>query len=182
MAKQYPQLEAQHIDFIQQQPLFFIGTATADSRVNVSPKGLDSLRIISPERILWLNLTGSGNESAAHVALNSRMTLMFCAFTGNPVILRVYGQASVVHPYDEAWSELRANFPPYPGARQIFDLVVELVQTSCGFGVPFLEPAGDRPTLNTWAEAKGTAGIEAYWRSKNQLTIDGIPTHILPPA
>ncbi len=186
MAKQSPALQDMHRAFIEQQAIFFVGTASAESRVNVSPKGLDTLRILSPNRIVWLNLTGSGNESAAHVRLNARMTLMFCSFDANPLILRAYGQARVIHPRDAAWADLHAVFPDYPGARQIFDLAIDLVQTSCGFGVPeFAADAhafSERATLNRWAEKKGSAGIAAYWQEKNQISIDGLPSHILSTA
>ncbi len=181
MAKTFPELSAQHIDFIAQQKMFTVATASADSRVNVSPKGMDTLRVVAPNRVVWLNLTGSGNESAAHVALNPRMTLMFCAFTGNALILRVYGIARVIHPRDRAWPELALMFPAFPGARQIFDLTVELVQTSCGFGVPLMLYEGDRDQLAKWAEAKGEQGVEEYWEQRNQRSIDGLATHILPP-
>lgn len=183
MAKQTLELTAAHCAFIQNQPVYFVGTAAEHSRVNVSPKGLDTLRILSPNRIIWLNLTGSGNESAAHIALNPRMTLMFCSFDANPLILRAFGQARVLHPRDTAWAEQHALFPNHPGARQLFDLSIDLVQTSCGFGVPEMtHPAAnlhDRPTLNRWAEKKGAAGIATYWQEKNQRSIDDLPTHIL---
>ena len=179
MAKSFPALNEQHSRFIAEQHVFFVGTATADSRVNVSPKGMDTLRVLSPERVIWLNLTGSGNESAAHVQLDSRMTLMFCAFSGNALILRVYGRARVVHPYDTDWRELSGHFAPHPGARQVFDLTVDLVQSSCGHAVPLMSFECDRGQLSTWAAAKGGDGIRQYWHERNQQSIDGIPTHIV---
>ncbi|WP_407275328.1 pyridoxamine 5'-phosphate oxidase family protein [Halothiobacillus sp. DCM-1] len=179
MAKRYPQLEPAHEAFIRAQRVYFVATATADSRINLSPKGLDSLRILSPTRLLWLNLTGSGNESAAHVRLNPRMTLMFCAFDEPPLILRLYGRAQAIHPRDTGWATLHAQFPNHPGARQIFDFAIDEVQTSCGFGVPLMTGAADRPTLNQWAEKKGSDGIARYWQDKNQFTIDQLPTGIL---
>jgi hypothetical protein len=183
MAKQFLELSAAHAAFIQKQAVYFVGTATEQSRINISPKGLDTLRILSPTRIVWLNLTGSGNESAAHVALSPRMTLMFCSFEQAPLILRTYGQARVIHPRDAAWAELHALFPNHPGARQLFNVTIDLVQTSCGFGVPECTQTSaglnDRPTLNHWAEKKGSAGIAAYWQEKNQISIDGLPSHIL---
>ncbi len=178
MAKRYPALEPAHETFIRAQKVYFVATATADSRINLSPKGLDSLRILAPNRLIWLNLTGSGNETAAHVRIDPRMTVMFCAFDEPPLILRVYGTARTFHPRDAEWPALRAHFPDHPGARQIFDLSISEVQTSCGFGVPWLDTPRDRPTLNQWAEKKGEAGIAQYWSDKNQLSIDQIPTGI----
>jgi Pyridoxamine 5''-phosphate oxidase. len=179
MATQYPELNDKLIAFIQEQALFFVGTADRDGRVNVSPKGLDSLRVLSPRKVLWLNLTGSGNESAAHVRAVPRMTLMFCSFGKQPLILRLYGQARVVHPSDADWPELSAHFPALPGARQVFELDIDLVQTSCGFAVPYFEFKGERPTLNTWAEKRGPEGLREYWKERNALSLDGKPTGIL---
>jgi len=179
MAKSFPALNEQQQQFIAEQHVFFVGTATADSRVNVSPKGMDTLRVLGPDRVIWLNLTGSGNESAAHVQVDSRMTLMFCAFSGNALILRVYGRASVVHPDDAEWQELSRHFPAHPGARQVFDLAVELVQSSCGHAVPLMNFERDRDQLAAWAAAKGEDGIRQYWHERNQQSIDGIPTHIV---
>lgn len=178
MAKQYPQITDQHQAFIQQQKIFFVGTAGAQGRVNVSPKGMDSLRVMGPNRVVWLNVTGSGNESAAHVAENGRMTVMFCSFEGAPTILRLYGQARAVHARDDDWQTLLSEFPQMPARRQLFDLTVDLVQTSCGMGVPLYEYAGDRDSLNQWAQKKGPEGIEAYWQEKNRVSIDGKPTHL----
>lgn len=176
MAKQFPRLDDRLSAFIAAQRLFFVATAAADGRVNLSPKGCDSLRVLSPERVAWLNLTGSGNESAGHLRQNPRMTLMFCSFDAQPLILRLYGQARVLHPQDGAWAEHLALFPPHPGARQVFLLDIDLVQTSCGFAVPHFEYQGERPTLANWAEKKGEGGLRDYWAEKNQLTIDGFPT------
>jgi Pyridoxamine 5'-phosphate oxidase len=182
MGKQFSELSEEHIAFIQAQKLFFVGTATADSRVNVSPKGMDSLRVLGSRRVVWLNVTGSGNESAAHVQVDPRMTLMFCAFEGAPLIMRLYGKARVMHPRDAEWAELLALFPPLPGARQIFELDIDLVQTSCGAGVPLFDYAGGREMLNEWSRKKGEAGVRQYWQDKNQHSIDGIPTHIMRNA
>jgi len=137
MGKQYDTLSETLLAFIAAQKIFFAGTATADSRVNVSPKGMDALRVLSGNRVLWLNLTGSGNETSAHVQHDKRMTIMFCAFEGAPLILRLYGSARVIHQKDADWQELYSHFEPLPGARQIFDLSVNMVQTSCGMGVMY---------------------------------------------
>ncbi|PKM04515.1 MAG: pyridoxamine 5'-phosphate oxidase [Gammaproteobacteria bacterium HGW-Gammaproteobacteria-6] len=179
MGKQYEDISDTLKGFIERQRLFFVGTAAEDGRVNVSPKGMDSLRVLNAGRVIWLNVTGSGNETAAHVQENPRMTLMFTSFEGDPMILRVFGQARVIHRDDPQWSELFAHFTPLPGARQIFDLAVDLVQTSCGMSVPLYQYVADRELLNNWAVKKGEAGIRQYWAEKNQLTIDGKPTHIL---
>lgn len=179
MAQKYPELSDKLIAFIQAQKIFFVGTATADSKVNVSPKGMDSLRVLNKNRVIWLSVTGSGNETAAHVQEHARMTLMFCAFEGDPIILRLYGQARVIHQKEPEWAELSAQFPTLPGARQIFDLSVDLVQTSCGMGVPFYDYVSEREQLNNWAVKKGPEGIKAYWKEKNATTIDGLPTHIV---
>lgn len=178
MAKQYSEIPEKLKQFIEAQKIYFVGTATADSRINISPKGMDSLRIVSPNQVLWLNVTGSGNETAAHVQESPRMTLMFTAFDGNPMILRLYGQAKVIHTNDPEWQEFVALFNPLPGARQIFNLTVDLVQTSCGMGVPLFDYSGDREQLNAWANKKGEAGIKSYWQEKNQESIDGLPSHI----
>jgi hypothetical protein len=179
MSERFPALEEQHIRFIGEQHLFFVGTAGSEGYVNVSPKGMDTFRVISPSEIAWLNLTGSGNESAAHVSENGRMTVMFCSFGRQPLIMRLYGQAEVVHPRDDSWARLLALFPEQPGARQIFRLPLDLVQTSCGYAVPRYDLRDDRPTLTKWAESKGRDGIEQYWHEKNLLTLDGKPTGIL---
>lgn len=182
MGQKFTQLETKQIEFIQKQHLFFVGTAGAAGRVNVSPKGMDTLRVIDNQRVVWLNLTGSGNESAAHVAENGRMTLMFCSFERAPLILRLYGQAQVLHPRDEQWGSYLALFPAYAGARQLFELTIDLVQTSCGFAVPFFEYTGERETLASWADQKGEEGLTQYWHEKNQLSLDEQPTYIFDPA
>jgi len=179
MGKHHDGLSEQHIEFISAQKIFFVGTATADSRVNISPKGMDSLRILSNKRVAWLNVTGSGNETAAHVQCCPRMTLMFCAFDGPPLILRLYGSAKAIHRNDAEWGNLLPMFELPPGARQIFDLSVELVQSSCGMAVPEFAYTGERELLNEWASQKGDVGLRQYWEEKNQLSLDGIPTHIM---
>ncbi|ODN67022.1 pyridoxamine 5'-phosphate oxidase family protein [Methylophaga muralis] len=179
MAQQFDSLSDRLIEFILQQHLFFVATATADSRVNVSPKGMDSLRVLNSNRVIWLNVTGSGNETAAHIEKNPRMTLMFCAFEGKPLILRLYGQARAVHHKDPEWQSLYGLFDALPGARQIFILDIDLVQTSCGMAVPYLDYVGERELLNNWAERKGEIGIKDYWREKNQFTVDGLETEIV---
>lgn len=179
MGQFYSEISENHRQFIEKQKIFFIGTATADSRVNVSPKGMDTLRVLDNNRVIWLNATGSGNETSAHIQQNPRMTIMFCSFDEAPLILRLYGQSTVVHHNDAEWGALFSMFRPIPGARQIFDLKVEMVQTSCGFGVPYYTYEGERDTLNEWALKKGADGVKRYWEEKNQVSIDGIPTGIV---
>ncbi|GAA1078813.1 pyridoxamine 5'-phosphate oxidase family protein [Tsukamurella spumae] len=176
MATQYDHITERLQAFIEDQHMFFVATAAPDGRVNVSPKGLDSLRIIGPNRVLWLNGTGSGNETAAHLLRSPRITLMFCAFEGKPLILRLYGTARAVHDGEPGWPELLASFPPMRGARNIFDVDVDLVQTSCGFGVPLYEYDGQRTLMDSWAENKGDEGLERYQQERNLLSIDGFPT------
>jgi len=179
MGRKYDELSNEDIQFISQQKMFFVGTATADSRVNISPKGMDSFRVLSESRVIWLNVTGSGNETSAHVQQNPRMTIMFCAFEGEPLILRLYGSAKVIHKNDTEWEELFGMFKPLPGARQIFDLSIDLVQSSCGMAVPYFNYVGERELLSDWAVKKGEDGLKSYWEEKNQQSIDGIPTHIV---
>ena len=179
MAQQYAELSEKQKEFIAQQKIFFVGTATADSRINISPKGMQSMRILGNNRIAWLNVTGSGNETAAHVQENPRMTIMFSSFEGDPLILRVYGQARVVHRNDQDWHEMFSLFDPLPGARQIFDLAIDLVQNSCAMAVPFFNYVEERDQLNVWATGKGEVGIKAYWEEKNQRSMDGLPTNIV---
>ncbi|MGD1936336.1 MAG: pyridoxamine 5'-phosphate oxidase family protein [Cyanophyceae cyanobacterium] len=179
MGKQFPALEKKHIKFIQAQKLFFVGTAAQDGRVNVSPKGMDSFRVLDANTVAWLNLTGSGNETSAHVQQLPRMTLMMCSFEGAPVILRMYGTATVRHQGDRDWDRHIELFPQLPGSRQVFVLKIDLVQTSCGYGVPLFDYVGDRDGLNKWAEKKGDRGIQKYWTKNNQVSLDGQPTEIL---
>lgn len=176
MAKQFTEIEPPLRKFIEDQKMFFVGTAAAEGRVNVSPKGMDTLRVLTSNRVLWLNLTGSGNETAAHLLESNRITLMFCAFEGKPTILRLYGTASVIQPRDATWSELIGLFPTLPGARQLVDVTVDLVQTSCGFGVPLMEYSGDREVLNDWAAKQGEEKLKQYRAQKNKISLDGKPT------
>jgi len=178
MAKQFDQLFDKHIEFIEKQKIYFVATAATQGRINLSPKGLDSLRVIDSNTIHWLNLTGSGNETAAHLLEDSRMTIMFCSFDAAPLILRLYGRAEVVHKHDEQWQGLYQRFEGNIGARQIFKLNVDLVQTSCGYGVPNYSFDSDKQTMFTWAKNKGEDGVEEYWQQKNTLSIDGKPTGI----
>ena len=182
VAEQLQSLNQKLIDFITNQQIYFVGTAGAKGFINVSPKGMDSFRVVDESTVVWLNLTGSGNESAAHVLENGRMTVMFCSFDKQPLILRLYGQARAIHPRDTEWNDLATQFPEHTGARQFFKLNIELVQTSCGYAVPFYEYKGERPTLKKWADKHGKEGIEQYWKDNNVKSLDGKETGILEDA
>lgn len=179
MADQSPTLSDKFQKFIADQKIFFVGTAAKNGRVNVSPKGHDCLRVVSDSEILWLNLTGSGNETAAHLLDTNRITLMWCAFDGLPIILRAYGQAQAIHPRDEAWKACTEIIPAPLGARQYFRISIDMVQKSCGYAVPLFDYKEDRAALINWTEHKGQDGIEKYWQEVNAVSLDGFPTEIL---
>lgn len=179
MSEKFSELSSSLISFIEKQHVFFVGTARSTGTVNLSPKGMNSLKILNSKKLVWLNYTGSGNESAAHILENPRMTIMLCSFEKKPLILRLYGQARAIHPRDEQWDDFLKLFPESPGARQLFIMDLDLVQTSCGFAVPFYEFIEDREALLKWSDQKSDAGIQAYWEEKNQHSIDGFPTEIL---
>ncbi len=177
MARILPSLTDALIDFIHAQHLFFTASAPHSGRVNLSPKGMNTFRVLGPQRVAYLDLTGSGNETAAHLLDNGRITFLFCAFTGSPLILRLYGSGRVVRPGDEDWASLRPFFgPTLPGERQLIVAELDSVQTSCGFGIPLYTYEGDRAQLLDWAEKKGQDGLERYRSEKNTRSIDGLPT------
>ena len=179
MAKQFDRIEPAHRAFIERQHIFFVASATADSRVNLSPKGLDALRVIDDHSVCYLDLTGSGSETAAHLKADGRLTIMFCAFEGAPNILRLYGKGrSLLRGTAEYAAMLAAHFDNTepPGARQIVMLECDLVQTSCGFAAPLFDYKGERPTLIRWAQAQGETGLRDYRRAKNATSMDGLPT------
>lgn len=178
MGKRLPKLTARLQAFISEQKLFFVATAMPEGTINISPKGMDSLRVLDDQSVVWLNVTGSGNETATHLQHNSRMTLMFCSFEGPPLILRLYGNARAYHPRDAFWQEHIDLFPPIAGSRQLIALRIELVQTSCGMGVPYLAHKGERGQLEAWAEELGTDGLKAYQEQKNTTSLDGLDTGI----
>jgi hypothetical protein len=176
MAKDFEHITPELRAFIEAQPVFFVATAplSGEGHVNLSPKGLDAFRVLSPSRVAYLDLTGSGNETAAHLRENGRITFLFCSFSGAPRILRLHGRGEVVLPGSAEWKESARGFPDYPGVRQIVRAEITRVRTSCGFGVPLLEYVGQRDTLPRWAEAKGDA-LGAYRRRHNARSIDGLP-------
>ncbi len=179
MAEKFEALNDDHTSFIQSQQMFFVATAADEGMVNLSPKGMDCLRIINANKVVWLNLTGSGNETAAHILKNDRMTIMFCSFDRQPLILRLYGHARAVHPRDNAWDKYLKLISGFTGARQFYELQIDMVQTSCGYAVPFYEFKGERETLTKWADNKGRSGIEDYWEESNQISLDGFKTEII---
>ena len=176
MAKQYERIEPAHAAFIAEQRIFFTASAAATGRVNISPRGTDALRVLHPNAVAYLDETGSGNETAAHLRLSGRLTIMVCGFESVPMILRLYGHGIALPRGTPAYQELldtafQGHEPP--GARQIIRLDVDLVQTSCGYGVPLFDYKEPRETLRRWAEAKGEDGLIAYWGEKNRQSIDG---------
>lgn len=175
MADFFDTLSAKHIAMIAKQPVFFVATAAEDARINLSPKGYDAFRVLAPDRVAYLDLGGSGNETHAHLAADGRITVMFCNFEQPALILRIYGRGRPVLPQDAEWAELAGHFTLLPGTRQIFVIDVESVQTSCGWGVPFMAYEAERPTLK---KAHAQADPE-QWEAKmagRTSSIDGLPT------
>jgi hypothetical protein len=187
MAKFYPELDDNLCEFIHQQKIFFTASAPTDGRINLSPKGIDTFRCLNHNQVAYLDLTGSGNETAAHLYQNGRITVMFCSFTQQPLILRLYGKGEVVRAETQRWDDvwkLSANCPAgeftdLAGKRQLIVVNIESVQTSCGFGVPVFELQEERQTLIEWAQKKGAAGVREYQTQKNHTSIDGLATHLL---
>ena len=178
MAKQLTEITPDIKEFILNQKVFFVATAAADGRINLSPKGMDTFRVLGANKIAWLNLTGSGNETAAHLLRNNRMTIMFCSFEGKPLILRLYGTAKAFHERDESYHQYLELFPKLPGTRQFIEMKVEMAQTSCGYAVPFMDFKEERTQLNSWAEKQGAERLENYKKGKNAFSIDGFETKI----
>lgn len=166
------------INFISNQQLYFVATAATDGRINLSPKGLDSFRVIDKSTVQWLNFTGSGNETAAHLKALNRMTIMFCSFGPKPLILRLYGTTKVSHNYDSDWSTLLENYSHTLGAHNIFTMHIDSLQTYCGYGVPEYEFLNQRTRIPEWGEKKGVDEITQYWMEKNVKSIDGLVTGI----
>jgi hypothetical protein len=176
MAKVHEFITDEIAAFIGRQHMFFVGTAplASDGHVNLSPKGLDCFRVLSRHRVGYMDVIGSGNETAAHLLENGRITFMFCAFDGPPNILRLYGTGRAILPADAAWADLAPHFPIYPSTRQIIVADIARVQTSCGFGVPEYTYAGDRDMHFRWAAKNTPAELEEYQRKHNQESIDGL--------
>jgi len=179
LAEIFEQISDDLAAFIAAQPLFFVATApSSGGHINLSPKGMDTLRVIDAETVAYLDLTGSGNETSAHSAENGRLTMMFCSFDAKAMILRLYGRGSTLLPGDARFEQLRPKFPELPGARQIIVLDVERVQTSCGYAVPRMDNPRHRDSLLRWAENKGDEGLVEYRERKNFVSIDGLPAPI----
>lgn len=178
MAKFFDSITANIQEFIEKQQMFFVASAPLDANghVNMSPKGLDSFRILSANKVAYLDITGSGNETSAHLLENGRITLMFCGFEGAPNIVRLFGKGYTVLPDTPEWEELSPLFAHLPGARQIIVADIYQTQTSCGFSVPLYEYVGQRDTAAKWAEAKGEQGLIDYRAEKNLCSLDGLPT------
>ena len=183
MAKQYPEIDNRLRTFIQAQQMFFVATAPSGDggHVNLSPKGLESFRILAPREVAYLDYTGSGAETIAHLRQNGRITVMFCAFTGPPNIVRLHGSGCVVEPQDTDFAALVDGFrigghPIHPGLRSVIRIEVDRVSDSCGFGVPRFEYQEQRPQLTAWAAKKSDADLAEYRREKNSASLDGLPT------
>jgi hypothetical protein len=179
MAQRFPALAQKHCDFIARQHVFFTASAAATGHINLSPRSTDMFRVLGPNRVLYLDRTGSGNETAAHLLADGRLTIMLCAFDGPPLIMRLYGRGRAVRhggeEYDTLLDQHYGGTEPL-GARQMILLDIDLVQTSCGYGVPLQDYAGERPTMDKWAASKGPDGLDVYRHEKNQVSLDGFPT------
>lgn len=174
----FDQLDDKLIQFINEQPMFFVATAPKEGRINLSPKGLDSLRVLNSSRIAYLNLTGSGNETSAHLLEDNRMTILFCSYTRTTNILRLYGTATEITPEDQEFDDYYALFPDFAAPRQIFILDITSIQTSCGYGVPVMTLEQERETLDKYMTSLGPDGVVAYKQKNNLRTIDGIKTRL----
>jgi hypothetical protein len=180
MSKFFDEITSEMKTFIESQKVFFVATAPREGHINLSPKGMDTFRVLDANKAIYLDLTGSGNETAAHLFENGRITIMFCSFDKAAAIMRLYGRGRVIHPRDTEWDNYLAKFPPAPGVRQIMEISIERTMTSCGYGVPRLEEESldERDTLRKYWEKEG-ADPEAYQRKHNLRSIDGLPTGVL---
>ncbi|RAT95850.1 pyridoxamine 5'-phosphate oxidase family protein [Brevibacillus sp. Leaf182] len=178
MGQLFSELRPEHEKFIKKQRMFFVASAPMDKdgHVNLSPKGYDSFRIISPNEVSYLDLTGSGNETSAHLQENGRITIMFCAFEGPPLIMRLFGKGTVILPDTPRWDELVNDFPLLPGARQIITVNIQEVKTSCGWAIPFYSYSKERETLQKWTLAKDEQELLDYQKEYNVVSMDGLPT------
>jgi hypothetical protein len=180
MGKFHDSIKPAHKEFIENQHIFFVATAplSADGRVNLSPKGLDCFRVLAENRVAYMDLISSGNETSAHTLENGRITFMFCSFEGSPNILRLYGKGVTVLPSTPEWDQYSPHFTIFPSTRQIIMAEIDLVQTSCGFGVPLFDYVGERDIHFEWAEKKGADGLYEYVQKNNLKSLDGLPTSI----
>lgn len=180
MGKFYDSIKPAHQAFAEKQHIFFVSTAplSAEGHVNLSPKGLDCFRFLAENKVGYMDLISSGNETSAHTRENGRITIMFCSFEGAPLILRLYGKGHAVLPGSAEWDLHAPKFTIYPSTRQLIVADIDLVQTSCGFGVPLFHYAGERDIHFDWAEKKGEDGLQNYIQEKNLVSLDGLPTDI----
>jgi hypothetical protein len=180
MGKLHDSIKPAHKEFIEKQHIFFVSTAplSGEGRINLSPKGLDCFSVLSEHQVGYMDLISSGNETSAHTLENGRITIMFCSFEGPPTILRLYGKGFTVLPGTKEWDEYAPHFKLYPSTRQIIVAYIDLVQTSCGFGVPLYEYTGERDIHFEWAEKKGKDGLYAYVQQNNLKSLDGLPTNL----
>lgn len=181
MAEFFPALTEEHRAFVAKQPVFFVATTAADVRINLSPKGMDSFRVLDECTVAYLDVAGSGNETNAHLQADGRITIMFCAFDRPALIFRIYGRGRAVLPQDSEWAALHAQFTPLPGTRQIFVVAIDAVQTSCGWGVPEMDLVRERQTLRKYGEKFTPDQMLDYWQHAEARSIDGLPTR-LPAA
>lgn len=180
MGKEKDYISDDHKSFIENQKMFFVSTAplSAEGHINLSPKGFDCFRILSPTRVGYLDIVGSGNETSAQLMENGRITIMFCAFEGPPKILRLYGRGYTVLPGNDEWKELSNQFEILPAARQIIVADIFKVKSSCGFGVPIYDYKEQRDHAMKWAANKGEDGLEEYKKENNMASMDGLPAPI----
>lgn len=172
--KRHPAIDEKLKAFVEAQPVYFVGTASDGARISVSPKGIDSFRVLGPNRVAYADLTGATNEAAAHLQRDRRITILFCSFTRNANIVRLYGEGRVVLPSDPQWGELSAVMPSPPGLRHYIDVSVDEVIDNCGYGVPEMTLVRERPTLTAWAEKKGEDDLRAYRQEQNSISVDGL--------
>ena len=179
MAVKFDSINKEHKKFIEAQKMFVVGSAGADGFINISPKGMESFKIMDENTVVWVNYTGSGNETSAHVQENGRMTVLFNSFEKAPLVLKLYGKAKVIHECDARWDEMVSHFDTSVATRQVFEMKVELVLTSCGYAVPEYKFIKERDTLKKWSDKKGREGIKKYWKENNTHTLNGVETNIL---
>jgi hypothetical protein len=177
MGKLYEEIDTDLQAFIEAQRMFFVGTAPIDAvgHVNLSPKGLDTFRVLTPRRVAYLDYVGSGAETIAHLKENGRIVIMFCAFQGPPKIIRLHGRGEVLQPQDLEYQRLRPLFPATPSGRDIIIVSIQRISDSCGFGVPLYEYQHQRSQLSDWSDRKGEDGLLAYQRERNARSVDGLP-------
>jgi hypothetical protein len=182
MSNWYKGITPELKEFIAAQKVFFVATAPTQGRINLSPKGMDTFRILGANRVIYLDITGSGNETAAHLLDNGRITVMFCSFDKTARIARLYGHGRTIHPHDASWSDYLAMFPPEPGVRQIMEIDIESAMTSCGYGVPWMEHFNERDTLRKYWERRDEHALTAYQHKENERSIDDLPTGLFSKA